>query len=233
MTHNLSAAEARWLKVGTFNVHGLGARAAAVHEILSRERMDVFVLTETMVTSERTVAIYAQVAAISNNPLPSGGRVSGGVAICVRHGLRFETIKKKMFDRTQIVVIKIAGAYLGGIYSPPGATWRGFEQALDMFNSTATGKAILLGDFNARHRRWCYGSNARGRKLVEWATRRRWVFKGDAQLCGASGNDKEMKRRRTSIGGLIDILSAQRVGCGVKGSGNTSASSMKYRQTSQ
>lgn len=85
--------------------------------------------------------------------------------------------------------MRIEGAFLGGLYSPPGASWSGFEQALGLFNRTATGKEILLDDFNGRHSAGAAGSNPRGRKLVAWTYRHRWQFRTPANPTHCNSND--------------------------------------------
>lgn len=52
---------------------------------------------------------------------------------------------------------------------------------MERFRTLASGKAIVIGDFNGRHESWFSASNARGRKLYEWAETRRWLVKAPAQ----------------------------------------------------
>lgn len=72
MTRSLNGVEARRFKVVTFNVHELGAREDQVHEIMTREKMNIFVQIEAVVAAEQTVAIDAQVEAIGNDPVSEG-----------------------------------------------------------------------------------------------------------------------------------------------------------------
>lgn len=164
--------EAQWLRVGHFNVRGLRSREVAVRELFEREQLHVLTLVETFLDREQGVQLGGELVALCNER--AGTRAPGGTAVLIRHGIEFKRMDTKLFDKTEVVVVRVARSTVGALYCPPHARWEGLRQALEFFCNTATGKAILLGDFNGRHHSWCSASNARGRKLNDWAQHRRW-----------------------------------------------------------
>lgn len=101
--------------------------------------------------------------------------------ILIRKGLKYKMLRKAVFAKSMLIAIHIGGATLGAIYSLPSASWAGLKACLETFQSLSQGKALLVGDFNARHQNWCTRNNPRGRKLSDWALLRRWSIVAPAQ----------------------------------------------------
>lgn len=166
-----------WLKIGTFNVRSIRQRLDEVSQIMSEEALDGIALQETFLSPEQGVSISDQCVYLNNSPGQQRYRAPGGSMIIVRKNLRFRLLRKTVIDRCELIVIKIAGCVLASIYSPPSRnneSWKSIEKALEIVCELSTGAAMVIGDFNARHKDWCHGTNARGRSLVRWAEQRRW-----------------------------------------------------------
>lgn len=51
---------------------------------------------------------------------------------------------------------------------------RNFKIDLGKLAEACHGRAILMGDFNARHENWSHGRNGSGRTLQAWAAKNCW-----------------------------------------------------------
>lgn len=162
------------LRIGCYNVKGLKAREEEIYKILDREKLHVFAFVETMIQRRNALHMRWRSVRLLNEPRSEGARAAGDVTILVKNSLLFKAGLKRVFRRTEIVTINIAGTMIGAIYSPPRAPVTGLLAVLDAFNETARGSAVLLGDFNARHLTWCSRNTARGNKPRQWAQMKWW-----------------------------------------------------------
>lgn len=176
------------MRVGHFNVRGLKTRAVLVREFMLKENLDVLVLVETFVSKGSIFEVECQIAAVCNDPRTESARAAGGTAVLNKPGLHYKVIRKAIFASTELVAVQVEGSLIGGVYIPPIAPWRGVEQALETFRSLLNGKALLIGNLNARHRDWCVKDNRRGEWLRQWAIDHRWEIHAPPQTTCRSSN---------------------------------------------
>lgn len=150
-----------------------------MRELFEREELDVLTLVETFLDTEQGVQLGGAFIVLCNDRV--GTRAPGGTAILIRDGIAFKRLPSMIFEQTELVSVQVLGTTVGALYSPPRAAWSGLERALEAFRRLASGKAILLGDFNGRHATWCTKTNARGRKLVEWVDTSCWIIEAPAE----------------------------------------------------
>lgn len=164
------------VRVGAYNVRGLrtAGRMEEVTEIMTREKLHVFVLSETFLQRGQSVRAQSRHISIMNVPRTEGARASGGITVLVRDRIACKLVYKKIYRRTEVVVLLIGVACVAAVYCPPRAPWDGLRDALGDIHRASRGKALIIGDMNARHITWCSKSTARGRSLRKWATENGW-----------------------------------------------------------
>jgi len=91
---------------------------------------------------------------------------------------------------TNAISVKIGGTNIAGVYLPPKQPLTQLMETLQAIPSS--GKACILGDFNAHHT--CYGSrktNTRGEHVQDWQHRRNLIQRTPIDAITWSRGDKE------------------------------------------
>jgi exodeoxyribonuclease-3 len=144
------------MKIATWNVNGIRARAAQVVEWLSREQADVVCLQELKATPEQ---VPPELGALPDYwSYWHGERAYSGVALLVRKSLSAAApacVHPPFDHETRIVSTDVAGVIVASIYVPNGgkdfdAKMR-FLEALDQYAKSFAreGRAVVLcGDLN-------------------------------------------------------------------------------------
>jgi exodeoxyribonuclease-3 len=144
------------VKIGTWNVNGIRARATQVGELVGQERPDVLCLQEIKAPPEKVPALLCDLEGYWC--LWHGAGPYSGVALHVRRDVAAERppFSHPGFDmETRIVTAEVGGVVLASVYVPNGgkdypAKLR-FLEALDAWAAAAhaEGKRVLLcGDLN-------------------------------------------------------------------------------------
>lgn len=128
-----------------------------VRELFEEENLDVLTMVETFLDPEQGIQLGGELVALCNERV--GTKALGGTAILVRNGVVYTRLLSETFEKTELVVVKVMGTTVGALYSPSRVQWTGLRRALERFRELATGKALLLGDFNRRHVSWCTRTN--------------------------------------------------------------------------
>jgi exodeoxyribonuclease-3 len=147
------------VKIATWNVNGIRARAAQVVELLSRESPDLVCLQEIKAPAAKVPDALGPLAALAGyHCLWHGETAYSGVALHVRAALSSERPRfaHPAFDHeTRIAVAETAGVTVASIYVPNGgkdlAAKLRFLEALDAWAAEvqAAGRTLLLcGDLN-------------------------------------------------------------------------------------
>ena len=144
------------MKIATWNVNGIRARDAQLHEFIEREQPDVLCLQELKASLEQLPVWLCQIEGYWC--YWHGGKGYSGVGLHVRKD-RFPdapAFQHPQFDyEHRIVTAQLPGFAIGSIYVPNGgkdfeAKMR-FLDALEMFTADheASGQPLILcGDFN-------------------------------------------------------------------------------------
>jgi len=144
------------VKIATWNVNGIRARHAQVHEWIARERPDVVCLQEIKATSEQIPAALFDTDGYWC--YWHGGKGYSGVALYVSHAAASErpAFSHPPFDyENRVVTAEVAGVRVASVYVPNGgkdfqAKMR-FLEAMDAYAASfeQTGGALALcGDMN-------------------------------------------------------------------------------------
>ena len=144
------------MKIATWNVNGIRARHAQVHEWIARERPDVVCLQEIKATSEQIPAALFDTDGYWC--YWHGGKGYSGVALYVSHAAASErpAFSHPPFDyENRVVTAEVAGVRVASVYVPNGgkdfqAKMR-FLEAMDAYAASfeQTGGALALcGDMN-------------------------------------------------------------------------------------
>ena len=144
------------MKVGTWNVNGIRARAAQVGEWISREQPDVVCLQEIKATPEQVPALLCELAGYWC--LWHGAGPYSGVALHLRRELAPErpTFVHPPFDvENRIATVDVDGVTVASVYVPNGgkdfAAKLRFLEAMERFaaESRAAGRPLVVcGDLN-------------------------------------------------------------------------------------
>ena len=105
------------------------------------------------------------------------GRGVGGVSLLIQEHVDYKLLRKKASVLVQYVAIAIQDLTIVGAYINPGV--RGeklckIEEFIEEIRQLTPGRVCILGDLNARHRRWDSTSNVRGQELLRVCRRRGW-----------------------------------------------------------
>jgi exodeoxyribonuclease-3 len=144
------------VKLITWNVNGIRARQAQVHDLIARELPDVVCLQEIKASPEQVPALLATPEGYSIYWHGAGGY--SGVALMVRHGFFTEapSFSHPAFDMEQrIVVTDVNRVRIASVYVPNGG--KDFEAKLRFFDALAAWVAetkpsdqalLICGDLN-------------------------------------------------------------------------------------
>ena len=145
-----------FLKIATWNVNGIRARHAQVHEWIARERPDVLCLQEIKASSDQVPAALCEMEGYWC--YWHGHKGYSGVALHVSQSIAPErpVFSHPPFDfEHRIVTVDVAGVRVASIYVPNGGkdfpVKMQFLEALDGFVQnleTAGQAAVLCGDLN-------------------------------------------------------------------------------------
>lgn len=147
------------MKLATWNVNGIRARQAQVHEWIAQERPDVVCLQEIKAASDQVPE--ALCAMEGYWCYWHGGRGYSGVALHISKTLAPErpAFSHPPFDfETRIAAVDIGDLTVASVYVPNGgknfADKMRFLEAMDAYAASfqSTGRRLaLLGDFNVAH----------------------------------------------------------------------------------
>lgn len=145
-----------FMKLATWNVNGIRARQAQLHEWLTRERPDVLCLQEIKATADQIPTALFEMEGYCC--YWHGGKGYSGVALLVNTELSTErpTFTHPDFDHEhRIVTAEIAGLTIASIYVPNGGkdfpAKMAFLQAMDAYASSlesAQRPLVMCGDLN-------------------------------------------------------------------------------------
>ena len=144
------------MKLATWNVNGIRARHAQVHEWIERDRPDVVCLQEIKATSDQVPVALCEMQGYWCQW--HGGKGYSGVALHVSKSLVPErpTFSSPSFDyESRILTVDIGGLSIASVYVPNGGkdfpAKMAFLEAMDAYAQSvhASGRQlVLLGDMN-------------------------------------------------------------------------------------
>lgn len=149
------------MKVATFIVAGRPPPTSVLFDLLS---LDFLALTETWKDSLPEVeGLWA--AHLQGRQTPGRHRLSGGISIystapiSIVHSINEPNLQALICQHQ-------AGCKLGAIYIRPYQSAADIAHTLSQLTNLCRCRVLLLGDFNARHRRWDRATNFHGTAIV-------------------------------------------------------------------
>lgn len=167
------------LRIGAYNTKGL---RKSFDEILNMyASLDILFLSETWIRDEDE-DLKEMVDECAHTPgQVKGKRGFGGVALIISPILDYEVVAIWETRTIQAITIRVSGISITGMYLSPAATAVEEKEVLEGITKASRGKAIIIGDLNARSVRWDEKSNRRGRDLVKWAAKFNWKIKAPSE----------------------------------------------------
>ena len=155
------------LAVGTWNVNGAERNIERIRDLQTRHNLDVLVLTETWLKPEKSMPLGFRHESFRLAPNECA-RGQGGVTILLGEDVEYKLLNKGGDAELQHVAVKIGEVTIVGLYVNPsvqGKTLYRLTDMLERIKALTPGRVCVLGDFNARHRKWDVAQNHRGTEL--------------------------------------------------------------------
>ena len=162
------------LKVATYNAHGVRGKEYEVSQLSTR--VHILSVCETWLRPQDVLQTNLFDESVSVTQSHGGWRGQGGVAVKIHPLMRYSVLSKVATEKYQLLAMSVAQTQVVSLYLSPLVPKEVFLECLNTAHKTCRGKAVIMGDFNARHRTWDRTSNSHGRWLVAWAKKHRWVI---------------------------------------------------------
>lgn len=162
------------LKVATFNVRGYRARDTIAHTLMEENNLDILMIQETLLPETGTIfSNYGHEIVTKNTEHPT----ARGSAMLVKPDLNYKLICKDITASYELIAIRVGPITICGVYIRIDHDISAIiTDCMETIKSIARGPVVVVGDFNARDRRWDRSGNARGRYLKNWCDREGWTI---------------------------------------------------------
>lgn len=153
------------MKVATWNIRAWTAeKTPAVRDLLTTH--DVVALSEIWNSPpDNPFQVISCIRPHSTNQR----RRSGGVALVASRGTPMRPLSTFTHSRFQLLSASVYGCIVIAVYLSPRLSAADLDSLFHHLRLMARGRAIILGDFNARHSDWDSISNLHGQRLRAWA----------------------------------------------------------------
>ena len=167
------------LRAGTLNCSGLGGKVSTIEEFIRREEVDFLFLTETWMLPGSTGRLSPIIVAAFETPreVETGHAPYGLALVCNPSRSKPHHFEVTGVDPERIrkwMAFKYCGILFIGVYLPPcrdEATTQRWLTEIGTVVRAAVGQVVILGDWNARLRRWSDHADNRNGSLVDaWMT---------------------------------------------------------------
>ncbi len=96
------------------------------------------------------------------------------MAIITRAGIAVRVLFKMATRTSQAIVARVGHLKVATVYISLLADRDEYDTYLGNLHKYCRGQAVIMGDFNARHRHWDRKSNWRGNKVARGAEKHNW-----------------------------------------------------------
>jgi len=147
--------------VGLLNSRSACHKAALIHDVISDNKLDILMLTETWIPSDAPDAVKLDVApqgynVVHRHRASSTERRGGGLAVIHRDCFRATPVDVGDFSEFEVVAAKVVGRRSASVvvvcvYRPPSTVTSAFiDQLSDLFDRLITldSRFLVAGDFN-------------------------------------------------------------------------------------
>lgn len=170
------------LTMTTFNIRGFRNKEEHINAL--RNQSHILGVCETWHSKKDVVFMHGTTEEVSVERVGVMGRPYGGVALFMHPLVGYQLVEKRASTSLQYITVLSAGIHLTTVYISPSATADEVTDFLERVHTMQRGKAVVMGDLNARHLRWDRKTTVRGRLLSAWADRNGWSIEaGDGPTC--------------------------------------------------
>lgn len=170
------------LSISCMNVRGIKGKRDMVGKILTETH--ILAVCETWLRDSDARQCDWISERVNTKITHSRRRGFGGVGIVVHPLVKYTKIAEAATEKYQCLTIRTIGRNITVVYISPAARKADEEAVREYILATPEGSSIVLGDFNARHRRWDTIDNERGKRLVRWADGKNWkIIAPESRTC--------------------------------------------------
>lgn len=149
----------------TLNVRG---SQPCMQQLFDLFALYTIVVTETW-SDNQTVPANLAGATVPGITSKIRARLGGGISLLSLQPIHI--IKRINTPKLQEIIVRHPSVRLLGVYIPPGQSASSIAETLNKLSPYIRGKTIIIGDFNARHVKWCTQTNKHGTYLRRWQKR--------------------------------------------------------------
>lgn len=160
------------LSLTAFNVRGIHRKENEIRKLA--DQTHILGICETWMRPKETnqMKMLNEVAStIQEKPTTRG---YGGVALMIHPLIRYTLITKAAERTHQYITIRTGDVHITILYMAPANAKETDRKIWEEVTSIAKGKAIIMGDINARHTDWDRKTNLRGARIKKWASEQGW-----------------------------------------------------------
>ena len=156
------------MKVATWNIRGwTNDKSLIVRSLLADH--SVVGLTEIWNLPQEDPPF--QVLSCRRSHVYGQKRGSGGVALAAPFDVPMRLLQSFQHKRFELLSASVYGCIVVAVYLSPRLSEQDMSLFFTELRKMARGRAIVMGDFNARHVQWDVTTTTQGRRLHDWATR--------------------------------------------------------------
>lgn len=158
-------------------------------KLWKEKELDILTLTETWQRPTERIHIPLKYESITLPPTGTRRRGNGGVAILINHKYDLTVTDKHADKYIQYIAVRVEGLVITAIYASPGTQVRHLRKTLNTIRYRGRGRALIMGDLNARHHNWCTRTNPRGTEIDRWSLKFNWniIAANEPTFCNRQG----------------------------------------------
>jgi len=156
------------LRLGSYNINGFKDKIDTANLLIETEKLDILALQETKLAPSYSFPTGRQYEAASIT------RSRHGLAISIAPDIKYSRLFDIHQDGGQALAIRIEDLTIINIYVRPSKSKKQLYTFLDTINKEVKGRAVIIGDWNARHPSWDASRNNLGTQLFKWINQKEW-----------------------------------------------------------
>lgn len=136
--------------------------------LVNGQSLDILGLTETWQRPHDRFVLPLEYIALTSPVAGNRYRGHAGVAMTFREGLLGKSTKKYQTEDFMVLTCLVGELWISLLYIFPSCPPSGLTAAMEVARRNSPGPALIMGDFNARHRNWDTQTNSKGTELLRW-----------------------------------------------------------------
>lgn len=168
------------MRITTYNVRGVRGKEKTITKLM--EHTDILGLSETWINGDKIDYSTQMNLAVNNKTSNKNNRSFGGVAMIINPIIKFKIIREMAHPKYQFITIGLTNLTVTVCYISPSASAGTVEGAMVEIQRHTGDRAIVMGDFNARHKQWDDTTNSRGIVIKRCSIKREWQIQKSAEM---------------------------------------------------